>query len=76
MAKTGTKKVGSREISRISAFIVETRLAGVEVLHRCHFMGIRAIENGLIRFTNVQLGEDSLIGGEGNGLEVGIGNVK
>ena len=25
------------------------------------------IENGLIRFTNVQLGADSLIGGEGNG---------
>ena len=75
MAKTGTKKVGSREISRISAFIVETRLAGVEVLHRCRFMGIRAIENGLIRFTNVQLGADSLIGGEGNGLKLALATL-
>ena len=35
-------------------------------------MGIRAIENGLICFTNVRLGEDSLIGGEGNGLKLAL----
>ncbi len=27
---------------------------GVEVVHRCRFMGLKAIENGVIRFTNVQ----------------------
>ena len=75
MAKTGTKKVGSREINKISAFSVETRLAGVEILHRCRFMGIRAIENGLIRFTNVQLPSDSLIGGEGNGLKLALATL-
>ena len=27
---------------------------GVEVVHRCRFMGLKAIENGVIRFTNVE----------------------
>ena len=28
---------------------------GVEVVHRCRFMGLKAIENGVIRFTNVRV---------------------
>ena len=36
-------KFGSREINKISAFIVETRLAGVG-LHRCRFMGIQPLK--------------------------------
>ncbi|HSF01360.1 MAG TPA: acyl-CoA dehydrogenase family protein, partial [Solirubrobacterales bacterium] len=44
MARTGPK--------RITAFIVETAWEGVEVVHRLEFMGLKAIENGVIRFTN------------------------
>lgn len=75
MAKTGTKKVGSREINKISAFIVEMKSPGVEILHRCRFMGIKAIENGLIRFTNVKLPADALIGGEGKGLKLALATL-
>ena len=28
---------------------------GFEVLHRCRFMGIRAIENGLLRFNDMKI---------------------
>ena len=48
MAKTGEKTTKSgRTINEISAFIVETNTLA-EVLHRCRFMGISAIENGLL----------------------------
>ena len=40
---------------QITAFIVESDWPGVEVVHRCHFMGLKAIENGVIRFTNVRV---------------------
>jgi alkylation response protein AidB-like acyl-CoA dehydrogenase len=72
MCKTGVEKRGSREINRISAFIVETKWAGVEVMHRCDFMGIRAIENGIIRFTDVKIPKENLIWGEGKGLRLAL----
>ena len=75
MAKTGTKKAGSREVSEISAFIVETNQPGFEILHRCRFMGIKAIENGLLRFTNMKLPADSIIGGRGKGLKLALATL-
>ena len=72
MAKTGVDKRGDREINRISAFIVETKWAGVDVMHRCEFMGIRAIENGIIRFTDVKIPKENLIWGEGKGLRLAL----
>src|SRR5689334_10980972 len=35
---------------KISAFVVETGWTGVEITHRCHFMGLRALANAAIRF--------------------------
>ncbi|HCP46922.1 MAG TPA: hypothetical protein DIU15_12825 [Deltaproteobacteria bacterium] len=72
MAKTGVDKRGSREVNRISAFIVEGRWEGVEVLHRSRFMGIRAIENGVIRFTDVKVPVENLLWGEGKGLRLAL----
>ncbi len=72
MAKTGENVRGGRTTNRISAFIVETKSAGVDILHRCEFMGIRAIENGVVRFTNVQVPGENIIWGEGKGLRLAL----
>ncbi len=76
MAVSGTKTSKSgREFSEISAFILEMDAPGVDILHRCEFMGINAIENGLIRFTNVKIPADNLIGGRGNGLKLALSTL-
>jgi hypothetical protein len=63
MARTGKK---------ISAFIVEANWPGVEVVERLHFMGLKAIENGVIRFTNVKVPAENIIWGEGKGLKLAL----
>jgi alkylation response protein AidB-like acyl-CoA dehydrogenase len=57
---------------RISAFLVETAWPGVEIGVRCHFMGLRAIENGVLRFRKVRVPKENLIGREGEGLRVAL----
>src|SRR2546425_5658457 len=64
MARTGPK--------RITAFIVEADWPGVEVLQRLHFMGLRAIENGIIRFTDVKVPVENVLWGEGKGLKLAL----
>jgi alkylation response protein AidB-like acyl-CoA dehydrogenase len=64
MARTGSKK--------ITAFIVETSWPGVEVVQRLHFMGLKAIENGIIRFTNVKVPVENVLWGEGKGLKLAL----
>src|SRR5881296_4488960 len=53
MARTAPKIVKGKEKKQISAFIVETNSPGFSVEHRCQFMGLRAIGNGLLKFDNV-----------------------
>ncbi len=47
-------------------------MPGVEIIHRCHFMGLRALYNGVVRFTNVRVPRANIIGGEGKGLKVAL----
>jgi hypothetical protein len=72
MAKTPPIVVNGKERQQISAFVVETNTPGFEVVHACEFMGCRAIANGLLRFTNVKVPVDYLIGKPGQGLKIAL----
>lgn len=75
MAKTPPKIINGKEKKQISAFLLEMNTPGVEVTHRCNFMGLGGIYNGVIRFTNVKIPKENILWAEGRGLAMALSTI-
>lgn len=56
----------------ITAFVVDADAAGVTVEHRSSFLGLRGLENGVVRLHDVVVPAHHRIGDEGRGLEIAL----
>lgn len=73
MARTPDKVLpDGRAIKQITAFIVEAATPGIRVKQRLRFMGLKAIENGLLEFRDVVVPRENILWGEGKGLKLAL----
>jgi hypothetical protein len=69
MARVPTAGEGA---GKITAFIVDMKTPGIELLRRCEFMGNRGIENAWLRLEGVRVPAENVLGEVGHGLRVAL----
>jgi len=72
MARTPDLEKNGKMRKQITAFVVDTKTPGFRIEHRCRFMGIRAIQNGVIRFENLRVPKENILMGLGKGLKLAL----
>lgn len=56
----------------ITAFIVEGDSPGLTTRHRCDFMGLKGLQNGLLHFDNVRVPHENIVTEQGAGLRLAL----
>lgn len=69
MARTNDPE---EERPEITAFIVEGDSPGLTTEHRCDFMGLKGIQNGLLKFDQVRVPKENIVQGLGRGLSLAL----
>jgi len=75
MAKTPPLIKHGKEIPQISTFVVESDSPGFELAHRCTFMGLKGLSNGLLILNNVKVPAENMIGKPGQGLKIALSTL-